>query len=328
MDEKWFKERTFHHRDYRNIAGLVELKREQNLTISLGFPTLNVEDTLYNILLVAKEELVERFPLLDQIAIIDGHSTDETVNIARELEIEAYFDDEILPSMGSLSGKGEALWKSLDVLHGDIIAWVDSDIENFHPRFVYGLVGPLLTHKEIGYIKGFYQRPLKTKRAIREAGGGRVTELVARPILNLFYPNLAGFIQPLSGEYAGRREILESVPFYTGYAVETALLVEIQRKYGLESMAQVDLERRMHRNQPTKALGRMSFAILQAVFQLLKEDGKIDLSSMPNKVFHMVGFKDGEYAFRERRIEVVKRPPMNTVPDYLEHRRKLKNECL
>lgn len=326
MDKKWFKGHTFHHRDYKNVAQLVELKQEQNLTISLGFPTLNVEDTLYNVLLVAKEELVERFPLLDQIAIIDSHSTDETVSIARELGVEVHFDDKILPSLGSLSGKGEALWKSLDVLHGDIIAWADSDIENFHPRFIYGLVGPLLTNKKIGYIKGFYQRPLKTKGPVKEAGGGRVTELVARPILNLFYPDLAGFIQPLAGEYAGRREVLESIPFYTGYAVETALLVEILRKYGLESMAQVDLERRVHRNQPTKALGRMSFAILQAVFRLLEEDGKIDLSSEPNKVFHMVAFKDGEYAFRERQIEVAKRPPMNTVPEYLEHRRKLKNE--
>jgi glucosyl-3-phosphoglycerate synthase len=148
--------------------------------------------------------------------------------------------------VGTYRGKGEALWKSLHVTKGDIVAWIDTDITNIHPRFVYGLLGPLLRRPDVQYVKGFYQRPIKVNGQLQASGGGRVTELVARPLLNLFYPELSGVVQPLSGEYAGRREALMSVPFFTGYGVETGLLIDLHDRYGLAGIAQVDLEERVH----------------------------------------------------------------------------------
>ncbi len=323
MIKKWFNERTFHHKQFSNISKLVKLKKEQDLFISLGLPTFNVEKSIGEIISVIKESLVEKYPLLDQIAIIDSHSSDATVSIAQELGVEIYFDDEVLTSMGTEQGKGEALWKSLHVLTGDIIVWIDSDIENIHPRFVYGLVGPLLYNPEIAFVKGFYQRPIREQGRLKETGGGRVTEILARPILNLFYPELACFIQPLSGEYAGRREVLESVPLYTGYAVEFGLLVEIWRQFGFMSMAQVDLEKRIHPNQPTRALGRMAFAIYQAVFQLLDEDNKIRLLTRLNKVLRTVKYREGTYTLVDNEIRIAKRPPINSVPEYTAYRKQL-----
>lgn len=319
--DRWLKERTYHHQDFSDIARLVELKRKQNVSISLCFPTLNVGSTLQPILSTVKKSFLEDYPLLDEIVIIDSHSTDRTVEIARQNGVKVYFDDEVLTSMGTEKGKGEALWKSLAVLEGDIVVWVDSDIENFHPRFVYGVVGPLLNYSEIDLAKAFYKRPFKNGETYEEMGGGRVTEILGRPVLSLFYPELSGFYQPMSGEYGGRREILESIPFYTGYAVELGLLVEIWRRKGLNAMAQVDLEERVHHNQPTTALAKMSFGILQSLFQMLEEDGIIRSVVPCNPTLRAIDFREGRYAFSEHTIKVVKRPPLNTVTEYVTAKR-------
>src|SRR4029453_6495501 len=178
-------------------------------------------------------------------------------------------------------GKGEALWKSLHVCKGDLICFVDADIRNFHARFVYGLLGPLPEDPEIQYVKAFCERPIRERNALRATGGGRVTELLARPVINLLWPELAGVVQPLSGEYAGRRETLEQVPFFSGYGVELGLLVDIAARFGVDAIAQVDLDRRVHRNQDMQALGRMSFGILQAVFLPLAEGGPRGAGSLP-----------------------------------------------
>ena len=159
--DRWFEERTFHHREFADIERLVELKEEQGLRVSVCLPTLNIAETVGEILRVFRTELVERHPLIDQLAVIDSRSTDGTIEIAEAEGAQVFFDDEILPDLEPATGKGEALWKSLYALDGDIIAWVDSDIENIHPRFVYGLVGPLLADPDIGYVKGFYERPMK-----------------------------------------------------------------------------------------------------------------------------------------------------------------------
>ncbi len=259
------------------------------------------------------EELVEKHPLLDQVAIIDSHSEDGTVEAARRRGVEVYFDDEIRPDLGTQKGKGEALWKSLFVLTGDIILWVDTDIENFHPRFVYGILGPLLLNEEIEFVKAFYRRPIKRAGKIYQTGGGRVTEILARPLLNLFYPELSYVLQPLSGEYGGRRRVLEAVPFFTGYAVEIGLLIEIWRRYGLNSIAQVNLEERIHHNQPTVKLGKMSFAILQAVFSLLEEDKKISLKKKHQFLYRMPVMEDERQFFEEQEIKVHRRPPASSV---------------
>ena len=184
---------------------------------------------------------------------------------------------DILPELGSHIGKGEALWKSLHVLDGDIVAWIDTDISNIQPRFVYGLLGPLLRESRIQYVKGFYQRPIREGDKLLSEGGGRVTELMARPLINLFFPELSGIIQPLAGEYAGRRALLESVPFYTGYSVEIGLLIDILEAQGISAIGQVDLERRIHRNQPLGNLSQMSYVILQGAIRKLEERHRIEL---------------------------------------------------
>ncbi|MFH1149682.1 MAG: glucosyl-3-phosphoglycerate synthase [Actinomycetota bacterium] len=314
--DDWFAKRTYSHHDFADVERLVELKRARGLTVSVCLPTLNTADTVGLILRTFRTELVERFPLIDQLAVIDSHSTDGTIEICEAEGARVFFDDEIAPEVEPATGKGEALWKSLFVLEGDIICWVDSDIENIHPRFVYGLIGPLLTDPDIAYVKAFYERPIKSAGVLHPDGGGRVTELTVRPILNLFYPDLAGLIQPLSGEYAGRREVLQSVPFFTGYGVETGLLLDIYGRSGLDSLAQVDLEVRIHHNQPLASLSKMSFGIMQAVFKRLESDGKLALKAEPRTVYNTIERTDGDYAIRKVPVNIVERPPALTVSSY------------
>lgn len=316
--ERWFKKRTLRHQDFGNIRKLVELKAQQGLSVSVCLPTLNSGKTLGLILRILKEILVDEYPLIDELAIIDGRSKDNTIEIAERYGATVFYDDEPLFKLPPATGKGEALWKSLYLLKGDIIAWLDSDIKNIHPRFAYGTIGPLLTDKTIGYVKGFYQRPIKTSGGTRQTGGGRVTELVARPFLNLFYPELSGLIQPLSGEYAGRREILDSVPFFTGYGVETGLLIDVAQRFGIDALAQVNLETRVHTNQTLKALGRMSFGVMQAAFHRLSTDGKIELKAKMSRQMELIKqIADSEHYYLEKReIRVVERPPMREMPAY------------
>lgn len=320
---QWLRECTFDNRDFTNISELVKLKEKQARTISLCLPTINEVKTVPQILTTIRSSLVDKYPLLDEIALIDSRSEDGTVEAAQELGIKVFFDDEILPSQKQGKGKGEALWKSLFVLKGDIVIWIDSDIKNIHPRFVYGLVGPLLANPQIGFVKGFYQRPITFKKAVKETGGGRVTEILVRPFLNMFYPELAGFIQPLAGEYGGRRDVLESVPFFTGYGVETGLLVDIWNKYGLSGMAQSDLEKRVHHNQSLGALGKMSFGIMQTIYSLLEENQKVEIKGDLNKVFQTVSYENHNYSLLSEKIEVIKRPPMASLEEYISHRRRL-----
>ncbi len=319
--EEWFEKRTFHHRDFADVERLVEVKRERGLRVSVCLPTLNTASTAGEILRVFRTELVERHPLIDQLCIIDSRSTDGTIETARAEGAEVFFDDEILPGLEPAAGKGEALWKSLFVLDGDLIAWIDSDIENIHPRFVYGLVGPLLVDQSIGYVKGFYERPIKDGSFTRPTGGGRVTELTVRPFLNLFYPDLACLIQPLSGEYAGRRDVLESVPFFTGYGVETGLVLDIYASFGLEALAQTDLEVRVHHNQDIHSLSKMSFGIMQALFERLTGDGTLVLNRRPETFYNTIRKRDdGAYSVERSAVTVAERPPMVTIPEYRERR--------
>jgi nucleotide-binding universal stress UspA family protein len=218
--DKWFAENTFHADEFKQLDELVKLKREQGVTISAALPALNEEESVGHVINTIKNTLMKRVPLLDEIVLIDSNSTDRTREIAERLGIPVHIHQEILPQYGARSGKGEALWKSLYCTQGDIIIWLDTDIVNIHPRFVYGLIAPLLLRPEIHFVKGFYRRPLKVGNKMQAGGGGRVTELTARPLLNLFYPELSGIVQPLAGEYGGRRKALEQLPFFSGYGVE------------------------------------------------------------------------------------------------------------
>ena len=286
------------------------------MTISLGLPALNEEETIGTIIKTIKSKLMEEVPLLDEIVLIDSGSTDYTVDIALEQDIPVYQHTEILPQYGSVRGKGEALWKSLHVLKGDLVAWIDTDIVNIHPRFVYGILGPLLYRDTVQYVKGFYRRPLKVGESYQAGGGGRVTELVARPLFNLLYPELSGIIQPLSGEYAGRRSALERTPFYVGYGVETGLLLNLVERYGISGIAQVDLRQRIHHNQSLSALSQMAFAIIQVVFDHLERRNKVELLSEVNRTMKIIRYEMDTYMLEERPISDQLRPPIITIPEY------------
>ncbi|MDH4333805.1 MAG: glucosyl-3-phosphoglycerate synthase [Chloroflexota bacterium] len=323
MVDRWFAENTFHASEFRDVAKLVELKERHGLTISVGLPALNEEQTIGQVIRRIKGPLMDRLPLIDQLVVIDSDSTDRTAEIAAELGVRVVRHSQILPEVGTHVGKGEALWKSLHVLDGDIVAWIDTDIRNIQPRFVFGLLGPLLREPRIQYVKGFYQRPIREGDKLVAEGGGRVTELLARPLINLFFPELSGIIQPLSGEYAGRRALLESVSFFTGYAVETGLLVDILDAVGLPGIGQVDLERRVHRNQPLANLSQMSFVILQAAIRKLEERHRIELLTEVGRGMKLINRGPDQFNLEVREIGDELRPPINTVPAYLERRKQL-----
>ncbi len=314
--DRWFAENTFHSNEFADLEALLALKEKQGVTIGLALPALNEEATVGNVIRTIKGALMDAVPLLDQIVLIDSNSTDNTVAIAESLGVPTYKHPEILPEVGSCRGKGEALWKSLYVLNTDIIAWIDTDITNIHPRFVYGLLGPLLKRANVQYVKGFYQRPIKVGEQLQAFGGGRVTELVARPLLNLFYPELSGIVQPLSGEYAGRRSALERVPFFSGYGVETGLLIDLHEQHGLEGIAQVDLEQRVHHNQPLVGLSKMSFAIHQVFISRLERRYSLELLDKANRSMKLIVHEPERFSLDIAEISDVERPPMLEVPAY------------
>ncbi len=320
--DKWFAENTFHASEFSDIRRLVELKKRQGLTTSLCLPTLNEEKTVGKIIKMMRTHLMEEYPLLDEIVVVDSNSTDRTVEIATRLGVPVVQHSDILPECGTARGKGEALWKSLHVLRGDLIAWIDTDIANIHPRFVYGVLGPLIWNPEMVYVKGFYQRPLRMGGQVEARGGGRVTELAARPLLNLFYPELSGFIQPLAGEYAGRREALEQVPFFVAYGVETGLLIDLWSKFKLYRLGQVDLEERIHRNQSLIALSKMAFEIVQVVMQRVGTEKGIELVNELNKSMKLIRYARDEFQLDIADIRALERPPMITVAEYQEQRRR------
>jgi len=301
----------------RHLRNLLALKEKRGHSISIALPALNEEETVGPIIDMLKRHFMDDVPLVDEIVLIDSASTDSTVAIAQSKGIPTHIHQQILTDeVGTFPGKGEALWKSLYVTRGDIIAWIDTDITNIHPRFIYGLLGPLLKHPRVQYVKGFYARPIQTGGKLQAYGGGRVTELVARPWFNLFYPELSGIIQPLSGEYAGRRSALQQMPFFTGYGVETGLLIDILTRFGLEAIAQTDLEVRVHHNQPLVNLSKMAFAILQVFIARMESRYGLELLDKANRNMKLVVQEPGRFALDIADIGDHERPPMITVPAY------------
>jgi glucosyl-3-phosphoglycerate synthase len=321
--ERWFGESNFHHAEFADLRRLTQLKEKQGLTISLVLPTLNEEETIGPIVRRAIREMVGRVPLLDEVVVIDSASSDRTREIAEAEGARVVQHHEILERYGAFRGKGEALWKSLYETSGDLIVWADTDVRNWHPRMVYGTLGPLLHEPRLQYVKGYYQRPIVQGGVMREGGGGRVTELVARPLINLFFPELSGFIQPLAGEYAGRRALLEQIPFFTGYAVEIGHLIDVAERVGIEGLGQVDLERRVHRNQELEGLSRMSFVILQAVMKRLEERRKVRLFAELGSTMKLPRSGHGRLSLEVQELADMERPPMVRIPEYLERRQAL-----
>ena len=321
---QWLDARTFHHSQFGDIKKLIELKEKKNLTISLCIPTLNEEATIGKEIVIFHSELRQRYPLLDEIAVIDSGSTDKTLEVAASYGASTYNADTILPSLEKKKGKGENLWKAIHQLTGDIIVYIDADIKNIHARFAYALVAPLLLHDEVEYVKAFYDRPLALSKDIRPTGGGRVTEILIRPLFSLLYPDLTGIIQPLSGEYAARRHILEQIPFPIGYGVETAHIMDIYELTaaqnsgnGLSAFAQVDLDMRVHRNQTTLSLGKMSFGILQTFLNRASKHNTLTLQKEYSNILRQFQAIDKHYETIEYNIIEDERPPIKTIPEYV-----------
>ncbi len=314
----WIKNNTIHHSKFWDIKKLVEEKEKQGLKISLCLPTLNEEKTIGKEIVMFKSELMDRYPLLDEIAVIDSGSSDKTCEIAATFGADVHLSSDILPQYGEKKGKGENLWKAVYELTGDIIVYVDADIKNIHPRFAYGLVAPLIYRPEVHYVKAFYDRPLAFSQGVRPSGGGRVTEILVRPLFSLFFPDLTGLIQPLSGEYAVRREVLEKLPFPIGYGVETSHLIDVYEKWGMEAIAQVDLDQRVHRNQETRDLGKMAFGILRAF--LFRAEALGVIGELPELSTFLRQFLVNNESFEQVAFEIVEeeRQPMIELPEYCE----------
>ncbi len=314
--DRWFAESNYHHGEFADLRRLVDQKERRGLTVSLVLPTLNEEATIGPIVRRARESLVERIPLVDEILVIDSASADRTRAIAETEGARVVQHPDVLARYGSFTGKGEALWKSLYETTGDLVVWADTDVQDWHPRMVYGTLGPLLVEPRIQYVKGYYQRPIVEAGVLKEGGGGRVTELVARPLINLLYPELSGFIQPLAGEYAGRRSLLESIPFFTGYAVEIGHLIDIYERVGLDGLGQVDLERRVHRNQEIEGLSKMSFVILQAVLTRLESGRRAHLFAELGSRMKLPRSSHNELELEVIELGDHQRPPMVGIAEY------------
>lgn len=306
--DEWLARRTYRGADF-DPDELAHEARRRGLRVSVCLPALNVSGTVGPIVEAVRRRLMEETALVSEIVVMDSASTDGTRRAAEEAGARVVQDREVLPGLPPGRGKGEAMWKSLAVLSGDLVVWLDADVADFDTAFVSGLLGPLLADPEVGYVKAVYTRGLGAD----EEGGGRVTEICARPLINLFHPELAGFAQPLSGEAAGRRDLLRSVPFFTGYAVELGLLIDLHRVAGLGALAQVDLGSRRHANQPTAALGAMASTISQAVLTRLAQDGRAPHALVGTGAYARPVRTDAGYLLTEMDTRPDERPPMSRV---------------
>ncbi|MGW2224395.1 glucosyl-3-phosphoglycerate synthase [Streptomyces formicae] len=307
--ERWLSRRSWSVAD-RSPERLVAAKRASGTSVSVVLPALDEEATVGGIVEVIRRELMARTPLVDELVVIDSGSGDRTAEVARKAGARVVHRDEILPRVPAVPGKGEVLWRSLLATRGDVVAFVDADLREFSADFVSGIVGPLLTDPDVHFVKAMYDRPLGSA-----AGqGGRVTELMARPLLNMHWPQLAGFVQPLGGEYAARRSLLERLPFPVGYGVELGLLVDALHTVGLDALAQVDVGVRKHRHQDGQALGRMAAAIYRTA-QLRLARGHLVRPELTQ-------FVRGEHGFEPRTypVDTEERPPMSDIAEYA-HRR-------
>jgi glucosyl-3-phosphoglycerate synthase len=259
--QAWYGRRTWHWRDWP-AEMLVEDKRRAGVRISAVIPARNEERTVGSVVGAIRETLVERIPLVDEVVVIDSDSTDETGAMAAKAGATVHRSRDIAPELGSYPGKGEALWKSLLVTDGDLLVFIDADLTQWGPHFVTGLIGPLLADPGVLLVKGFYARIAKGKDGSASTEGGRVTELVARPLLSLWWPELSGVVQPLAGEWAARRGLMESLSIPVGYGVELSTLIDTAARYGLDGVAQVDLGSRAHKHQTDHDLALMAAELL------------------------------------------------------------------
>ena len=223
--------------------------------------------------------------LVEQVLVVDAASQDGTADVAAAAGAEVVQQGDLMPDFGPVLGKGDAMWRALAAVRGEIVLYLDADTERFGEHFVHGMIGPLLAEPDIQFVKAFYRRPFKLGAESSPEGGGRVTELTAKPLLAAFYPELAAMHQPLAGEIAARRTLLERLPFCTGYTVEIAMLIDAWNAVGIEAMAQVDLEERQNRHQPLSALRGMADAVVGGVIERLRREGRLNgIDGLPTAV--------------------------------------------
>jgi glucosyl-3-phosphoglycerate synthase len=305
----WFGQRSFHHQDFTELAG----PGTPRPTVTLILPTREVAGTIGPILDTVAG-LNERSGLVSQVVVVDADSSDGTADIARGYGAEVYSENELCPEFGPAQGKGDAMWRALSVSRGDIIMYADTDTTDFAEHFIYGTLGPLLTVPGVKFCKAAYRRPFAGEAGPVADGGGRVTELMAKPLLNFFYPELTGFVQPLAGEFAVSRDLLLRTPFLTGYGVEIALLIDVLGAAGLEALSQVDLGSRQNRHQPLFDLTRMSSAVLRALAGRIPALAAPQDSGgwEPQTYLHAVATADG-LRLDEHLTELLERPSMAEV---------------
>ena len=303
--ERWLGTRSWSANE-RPLHQILAAKQRTGRTVSVVLPALNEEATVGDIVSVIRHDLMRQVPLVDELVVVDSGSADRTSEVAAAAGARVVHRDGILPRLPAVPGKGEVLWRSLLVTRGDIVCFVDADLRDFSSDFVSGIVGPLLTEPDVDLVKAMYDRPL----AGAAGQGGRVTELMARPLLNMHWPQLAGFVQPLGGEYAARRSLLEQLPFPVGYGVELGMLVDALHLAGLDALAQVDVGVRKHRHQDGQALGRMAAAIYRTA-QLRLARGHLIRPSLTQ-------FERGEDGFEPRTysVDTEERPPMVDIAEY------------
>ncbi len=314
----WFRSRTTSAPSTAelDLPDRLRAKRRGGHRVSVVLPARNEAATVGALVRGVRERWMGSVPLVDELLVVDSDSTDATAAVARAAGADVVATTEVLPAHGTRPGKGEALWKSLAATSGDLVVFLDADLVGDVAHFVPGLLGPLLSDPQVRYVKGCYTRPLELDGVASPAGGGRVTELTARPLLNALWPELAGFVQPLGGEYAGRRSALERVSFMSGYGVEVGLLIDLLELGGLGSLAQVDLGRRRHTSQSDEALGAMAGQVVSAVLARApsRRPGQpaLHVSGLLTQFRH-----DGtDFVPRSSAVAVDERPPMATIPEY------------
>jgi glucosyl-3-phosphoglycerate synthase len=307
--------RYFSYKDF-NLDQLIKLKKKRSLTVGVALPVFNEEDTLSKTL----DAVNFCGELVDELIVIDSGSSDNSIQILKKKKIRFVNDTQTAKdlSVRLSSGKGWNLWSSIYYLNTDLILWIDTDIENIDPRFIIGLAGPLISDRSINFVKGYYHRP---------KGDARVTEIMARPFLNFCFPKTIEFIQPLSGEYGGRRKFLESIQFYSGYSVESAVLIQASYKLKSNQIAQTYLDTRIHKLQEIQSLGLMSSQILQTLFHLANDMGVLKIQK---KLYDkLVQYKslDGSN-FHKNTVKIKERilPAMINIPAYVEKYRFFQNK--
>ena len=319
---EWFKHRSYDYRQFTDLKAMERRKGELGLTVSAVLPCRNVADTVGGIIdeiHAVNEQTYD--PLVDQILAVDADSEDGTAAVAFSKGAEVYSENELLSHYGGTHGKGDAMWRSLSVTRGDLIMYIDADTKDFKPQLVYGILGPILNFPEVRFVKAAYRRPFKSYETVELDGGGRVTELTAKPLFNLFYPELAGFVQPLAGEFVAYKELFCSIPFLTGYAVEAGIMIDVLKRVGLGAMAQVDLGTRQNRHQSLRDLSRMSYSVLRAISRRLRQEGRLNQARDPNLPEQLFQFSDYLHAvatpeglkLQEYVEELVERPPITDV---------------